>query len=314
MSLVELPGVSQVLGAIRNSALYKSVKNVKFFLALLPLSWLILFCVIPLTVILKISFANAVFGIPPFSEVFKWSVNNILEITLNIQNYLDIINDSYYMRAFINSVALGTITTVTCAAFGFAMAYGIHCVRDGLRTPLLLLVSLSFWTSFLIRVYSWINMLSAHGIVNSFLIKVGLIDEPIRFIGNYYMVCIGLIFCYLPLMIFPIYSALDRIDKSCVETAWNLGCRISRTFWTLIVPMSMSGLKAGCLLVGTASVTEFVVPELLGGSDSITFGRVLWIEFFNNLDWPMTCAVSISIITVFLIPLIIRKSSERERG
>jgi putrescine transport system permease protein len=265
-------------------------------------------------VILKISFANSVFGIPPFSEVFKWSANNIIEITLNIQNYLNIMGDSYYIQSFINSAILGTITTVTCAVFGFAMAYGIHCVRDGLRTPLLLLVSLSFWTSFLIRVYSWINMLSAHGVVNSFLIRIGLIDEPIRFIGNYYMVCIGLIYCYLPLMIFPIYSALEKIDKSCVESAWNLGCSISRTFWTLILPVSSSGLKAGCLLVGTASLAEFVIPELLGGSDSLTFGRVLWMEFFNNLDWPMTCALSISIIALFVIPLFICRDRERERN
>jgi putrescine transport system permease protein len=155
-------------------------------------------------------------------------------------------------------------------------------------------------------------MLSAHGIVNNFLIKIGLIDEPIHFIGNYCMVCIGLIFCYLPLMIFPIYSALDKVDRSCIESAWNLGCSISRTFWTLIVPISINGLKTGCLMVGTASLAEFVIPELLGGAGSVTFGRILWTEFFNNLDWPMTCALSIAMISVFVIPLFLCKDREIE--
>ncbi|MDR1034982.1 MAG: putrescine ABC transporter permease PotH [Holosporales bacterium] len=288
-----------VLKTIKSSMLYKSLKNKKFFLALLPFVWLVLFCAIPFSMVFRMSFTSAVFGIPPYSEIFQWSSDNIIKIAFNIQNYLVVIKDSYYIESFINSVILSIITVFACSTLGLIMAYGIFCVSAHLRPTLLLLISLSFWTSFLIRVYSWINMLSAHGIVNNFLIKIGLIDEPIKFIGNYYIVCIGFIFCYLPLMILPIYASLEKIDKSCVESAWNLGCGIYKTFWTLIIPMSISGLKTGCLLVGTASLAEFVIPELLGGPDSLTFGRVLWTEFFTNLDWPMTCSLSVSMIVVF---------------
>jgi putrescine transport system permease protein len=185
------------------------------------------------------------------------------------------------------------------------MAYGIYNSRPYNRPILLFLVALSFWTSFLVRVYAWINMLSAHGIINSFLIRIGLIDFPIHFTGNYYAVCMGLVFCYLPFAIFPMYSALEKIDKSCIEASYDLGYGPSGTFWAVTIPLSKSGIYTGVLLVFSASFGDFVIPELLGGSDTMTFGRIIWIEFFSNLDWPMTCAISMTIMFIVAIPMFI---------
>ncbi|MDR1476286.1 MAG: ABC transporter permease subunit [Holosporales bacterium] len=295
-------GILLIWKAVKRTSLFKSLKDPQFFFGLLPLLWLIVFFLAPILVIIVISFASTSFSIPPFSEVFKWSIDNILEITLNTQNYISVVKDSYYIHAFFNSIVLSIITTAVCSVLGFAMAYGIFCARKERRANLLVLVTLSFWTSFLIRVYAWINMLSAHGMINRFLMKIGLTSEPIQFTGNYYAVCLGLIFCYLPFMILPIYAVLEKIDRSCVESSWDLGCKVTRTFWRLTVPLSKDGLKNGCILVSTASLAEFVVPELVGGASTITFGRVLWTEFFNNLDWPMTCAISIVMMSMVMFP------------
>jgi putrescine transport system permease protein len=285
--------------------LYGKTADTKFGYAILPILWMILFYIAPLLVIFKISFAESVLQAPPYSQVFSWIGEHLFKIEVNFNNYIAVIQDSYYITAFINSLILAVFTTIICLFVGFTMAYGICCTEERTRSILLLLVSISFWTSFLIRIYSWINLLSVHGLVNSTLIKFKIIDAPIHFLGNYYAVCLGLVFCYLPFMIFPVYAVLEKLDKSYIEVAYDLGSRPSKAFWEITVPLSKQGIFAGCILVFATSIGEFVVPELLGGPDTITFGRVLWTEFFNNMDWPMACALSIVMMAFIIVPAFI---------
>ena len=283
----------------------------KFLMGLIPILWIITFFVAPLLIIFKISFSDAVFRMPPFTEVFSMTKSYLLEIKLNFKNYITVFQDSYYVTAFLNSVFLSTISTVICFFVGFPMAYGIHNAHENVKSILLLLISLSFWTSLLIRIYSWMNLLSVNGIINSLLIKFGFISSPIQFIGTYYAVCIGLIFCYLPFMIFPIYAVLEKIDKSFIESAYDLGCHPAKAFWTITVPMAKPGIIAGSIMVFAATSGEFVIPELLGGSEAITFGRVLWNEFFTNLDWPMACALSVTMMCCIILPIFIVQRENR---
>ena len=185
------------------------------------------------------------------------------------------------------------------------MAYGICKTSERTKTVLLLLLSLSFWTSTLIRVYAWINMLSNQGVLNSLLIKIGIINTPIQFLGNYCMVCIGLVFCYLPYMIYPIYSVLEKFDKSYIEAAYDLGCHPTSAFWKITLPLCKEGITTGSILVFSTTVGEFVIPELLGGSDTLMFGRMLWMEFYNNLNWPMTCAIAIVMMAFIITPIFV---------
>jgi putrescine transport system permease protein len=185
------------------------------------------------------------------------------------------------------------------------MAYGISRVQSTWRTVLLLLVVLPFWTSFLIRVYAWMNLLSSQGLINAFLLKMGLIHTPLMLLDNSAAVCVGIIYCYLPFMILPIYAALDKIDSSYIEAAYDLGCSPWRAFWRVTVPLSMPGIVAGSILVFIPAIGEFVIPEILGGPDTIMIGRVLWWEFFNNRDWPLACALAVAMVVLFVAPIMI---------
>ena len=279
--------------------------NSEFWIDLIPATWLFVFFILPLLIVFKVSFSEAVFGIPPFTEIFDLAKGYVLNIKLNFANYITILQDSYYITAFINSIYLSITATVLCFLIGFPMAYGIHSVSERFRTILLLLVSLSFWTSFLIRVYSWMSLLSVNGILNSILIKLGVISEPIQFLGTYYAVCTGFVFCYLPFMIFPVYGVLEKIEQSYIESAYDLGCHPTKTFWTIIVPLAKPGIVTGSILVFSATIGEFVIPELLGSAETVTIGRVIWNEFFCNLDWPMACALSIATMFFVLLPIYI---------
>ncbi|MDR2458510.1 MAG: ABC transporter permease subunit [Holosporales bacterium] len=274
------------------------------YITILPLIWVLLFLAIPFTTLLKIGFSEPTFTIPPFSEMFSHVSDYAINIKLNLKNYVTILNTTYYISAFLNSVGFGVIAVVLCLILGFPMAYGIHSVTGKFaKMMLIMLISLSFWTSFLVRIYALINMLNVHGIINSALMRLGLISTPIQFIGNNYAVCAGLVFCYIPFMIFPIYAILEKIDKTYIESANDLGCTPLRAFWYVTVPLSKAGILNGCIMVFTMSSGEFVIPELLGSSDVVTFGRALWTEFFTNLDWPMACSLSILMVMCITLPI-----------
>ncbi len=289
----------------RKKILFKDTTFTKKVISSIPALWLLLFFVFPLLIIFKISFSKAVFDMPPFSEIFYNLGNYMLEVKICLQNYVKILRDYYYLKALINSLTLGVSAVIFCLMIGYPMAYGIYNAKQNIKTVLLLLVTLSFWTSSLIRVYSWINFLSIHGTLNSALMNIGIINEPIQFLGTYPIVCLGMVGCYLPFMIFPIYAILERVDRSYIEAALDLGYKPTKVFWTITIPLTKQGIISGSLLVFATSAGEFVVPELLGGANTITLGRILWSEFFSNLDWPMACALSIFMMVIVVLPVLI---------
>jgi putrescine transport system permease protein len=266
-------------------------------------------------IVLKISLTESSFSMPPFSVMFSKLSEYTVSIVLNFKNYVIMLHESYYMEAFLNSACLGIVTSTICLLFGFPIAYGVHSIHSTRKKNLLMmLVALSFWTAFMIRVYSIMSILGYHGIVNSFFLKIGLIHEPIQLLGGFFAICIGMIFCYLPLMIFPIYAALEKVETSHIEAAQDLGCTSINTFWHVVLPLAKSGVFSGCVIVFATASGEFVIPELLGSADTITFGRMLWTEFFTNLDWPMACALTIVMTVVIFFGISIFQRREKDYG
>ncbi len=284
----------------RLSDIYARATNTNFLLGFVTILWMVIFLIVPLIIVLRTSFAESSFGTPPYTEISRWTKEHFIQICLNLHNYFVLFRDTYYKTAFFNSIALSTIATMLCLIIGYMMAYAIANLKEKQKTIFIILISLSFWTSFLIRIYSWMNLLSSHGLINTILLKFGIISSPIQFLGNYYAICLGTVFCYLPFMIFPIYAVMEKVDKSCIEAASDLGANPFKAFWMITIPLTKYGIITGCTLVFTTTIGEFIVPELLGGPDSITVGRVMWIEFFNNIDWPMACALSV-VLTLFII-------------
>ncbi|MDR3031080.1 MAG: ABC transporter permease subunit [Holosporales bacterium] len=281
--------------------LFNLIIKSKFLITFPPILWLILFLVFPLVIVLKISFASPVYSVPPFSEIFSFIDKYSTQINLNFESYARIFKDVYYLTAFVNSIILAFFSTLLCLILGFPIAYGISCAKKEKRIILLLLISFPFWISSLVKIYAWENLFAFDGPINRLLLNFHIIENPIRFLGNFYAVYTGMIFCYIPIMIFPIYSALEKIDNSYIEAASNLGCSPAKVFWKIIAPFSKHGIASGCILVFFSTIGEFAIPELLGGPDTIILGRVLWMELFNNVDWPMAC--SLSIITMLFVAL-----------
>ena len=278
--------------------------------SIIPSIWIIIFLIIPIIIVFKTSFCESIFGIPPISTICRWLDGHLLNIKINFENYFRIIKDSYYLLSFINTAIITTIVTFTCFIFGFLMAYAICKTSDKTKSILMSMVSVSLWTATLIRIYAWINLLGTNGVINNFLSNFCI--GPIKFLGHYSTVCVGLVFCYLPYMILPLYSVLEKFDKSYIEAAYDLGCSPIRTFWSVTLPVCKNGIITGCIIVFSIAIGAFVVPELLGSSDVLLFGRILWMEFFNNLDWPMACALSIVLMIFIIIPIYVMQKKYGE--
>ncbi|MFM1891422.1 MAG: hypothetical protein RLZ44_499 [Pseudomonadota bacterium] len=280
----------------------------------LPLLWLGLFFGLPFLIVLRISFSEAVVGLPPYSALLEWLEGGMLSIRVNLGNFALLWQDRLYLDAFANSVRIAATATLLCLLLGYPMALGITRVRASLRTPLLLLVVLPFWTSFLIRVYAWIGILKGNGLLNNFLLWLGWIDEPLALLHSDFAVFVGIVYAYLPFMVLPLYATLSRMDASLLEAAADLGCRPLCAFWRVTVPLSLPGIVAGSLLVFVPAVGEFVIPDLLGGPDSLMIGKVLWTEFFNNRDWPVAAAVAVALLALLVAPvLLFERFREREQ-
>jgi putrescine transport system permease protein len=289
-------------------------KNGKALLISLPFFWLLLFFLAPFFIILNISFAELVIDAPPFKSLYEWLDGNILSIRLNINNYVYLFSDSIYLVAFLNSLKIASVSTLFCLVIGYPMAYAICRVSPAMRMALLMMVMLPFWTSFLIRVYAWIGMLGKQGVVNNFLMALGVIQEPLKILNTDFAVCLGIIYSYLPFMILPLYASIVKIDASLLEAAFDLGCRPFRSFLTVTLPLTFSGIVAGSVLVFIPAVGEFVIPELLGGPDSLMIGRVIWNEFFVNRDWPVASALAISLIVILVVPFMLFQKFRLNRG
>lgn len=250
----------------------------------LPYIWLILLFLLPFLIVFKISLAEMARAIPPYTELMEWA-DGQLSITLNLGNFLQLTDDPLYFDAYLQSLQVAAISTICCLLIGYPLAWAVAHSKPSTRNILLLLVILPSWTSFLIRVYAWMGILKNNGVLNNFLLWLGVIDQPLTILHTNLVVYIGIVYAYVPFMVLPIYTALIRIDYSLVEAALDLGARPLKTFFTVIVPLTKGGIIAGSMLVFIPAVGEFVIPELLGGPDSIMIGRVLWQEFFNNRDF-----------------------------
>jgi putrescine transport system permease protein len=264
----------------------------------IPYGWLILFFLVPFLIVLKISFSNVILAMPPVEPVLTWSHDQILQIRVHFSNYGFVFGDRLYIAAFGNSLRVAAISTLLALLIGYPMAYGIARSSGAWRNVLFLLVSLPFFTSFLLRVYAWIGLLGHSGPVNGALLALGLIREPVQLLQTDFAVYLGMVYSYLPFMVLPLYSAIEKLDLTLLEAAADLGCRPTRAFFAITLPLTREGIFAGCLLVFIPAVGEYVIPALLGGPDTLMIGRVVWDEFFANRDWPVASALAIVLLLI----------------
>ncbi|MCQ3031594.1 ABC transporter permease subunit [Pseudomonas syringae] len=274
-----------------------------------PFLWLFLFFALPFLIVIKISFAEADVAIPPYTEIFSYAEQKF-EVILNFANYALLTGDDLYISAYLGSLKMAFFSTLLCLLIGFPMAYAIATARKELQTVLLLLIMMPTWTAILIRVYAWMGILSNNGLLNAFLMWLGLIDEPLQILNTNLAVYIGVVYSYLPFMILPLYANLVKHDMSLLEAASDLGSSTFNSFWKITVPLSKNGVIAGCMLVFIPVVGEFVIPELLGGPETLMIGRVLWQEFFNNRDWPVASALAVIMLLILIVPIILFNRSQ----
>ena len=274
-----------------------------------PFLWLFLFFLLPFFIVLKISFAEADVAIPPYTEIYSWAENQ-LQIVLNLGNYIFLSEDELYLAAYLGSLKMATISTLLCLLIGYPMAYAIARASKEMQTTLLLLIMMPTWTAILIRVYAWMGILSNNGLLNGFLQMLGIINEPLQILNTNLAVYIGVVYSYLPFMILPLYANLVKHDHSLLEAASDLGSSTFNSFWKITVPLSKNGIIAGCMLVFIPVVGEFVIPELLGGPETLMIGKVLWQEFFNNRDWPVASALAVVMLAILIVPIILFNRSQ----
>ncbi|MCR5224577.1 MAG: ABC transporter permease subunit [Alphaproteobacteria bacterium] len=270
-----------------------------------PLAWVVIFFIFPCLILIKISFSESVIAAPPYTSIVDWASGYILQMRLNLGNYVTLFTDEMYVYGFVASILIAGASTLCCLVIGFPMAYAIARSSEKIRHVLLMLVVLPFWTSFLIRVYAWIMLLSPCGFINNMLMKFHFIGAPLQLMNNSYAACIGIIYAYLPFMILPLYSAIEKIDYSLIEAAYDLGSSPIKSFFSIIVPLSAPGIYAGSALVFVPAIGEFVIPELLGGAQTLTIGRLVWNEFFGNMSWPTAASLSIVLLIFVVFPMVI---------
>lgn len=301
------------------ASLRRLVPRGRGLVILIPYLWLALFFAAPFLIVAKISLSHVAIAQPPYVPVFDlaagWQALLAGLGELGFDNYLWLVEDELYIHAYLSSLRIAAISTFVVLVVGYPIAYAMARAPAHWRPLLLVLVILPFWTSFLIRVYAWIGILKKEGLLNLFLMAAGVIDEPLAVLNTEWAIHVGIVYSYLPFMVLPLYAALERMDESLLEAAADLGCRPARAFWQITVPLSRPGIIAGCLLVFIPVVGEFVIPDLLGGSDTLMVGKTLWDEFFINRDWPVASAVAIVLLLILIVPIVAfqrRREAARE--
>ncbi|MGQ0442527.1 MAG: ABC transporter permease subunit [Methylophilaceae bacterium] len=276
----------------------------------IPYGWFLLLVAIPILIVLKISLSEMEQA--SVSSMISWS-EGWPTIKLNFSSYLFLGSDALYIKTYLSSLNYALITTVICLAIGYPFAYFMARSPKHLQPMLLMLIMLPFWTSFLLRIYAWKTLLVSNGVINNVFISLGIIDSPIAMMNNSFSLLIGMVYSYLPFMILPLYANLSKLDLRYLEAAADLGTSPFKAFWLITVPLSKAGIIAGSMLVFIPAVGEFVIPELLGGPNTLMIGRVLWDEFFSNNDWPMAAAVAIVMILLILVPMAILNKYQTEQ-
>jgi putrescine transport system permease protein len=274
-----------------------------------PFIWLCLFFALPFFIVMKISFSEAALAIPPYTDIYTFAEQKF-QLLLNMGNYALLTNDELYLSAYLGSLKVAFFSTLMCLLIGFPMAYAISKARKEAQTVLLLLIMMPTWTAILIRVYAWMGILSNNGLLNAFLLWTGLIQEPIEILNTNTAVYIGVVYAYLPFMVLPLFANLVKHDQSLLEAASDLGSSTLNSFWKITLPLARNGIIAGCMLVFIPVVGEFVIPELLGGPETLMIGRVLWQEFFNNRDWPVASALAVIMLAILIVPIVLFNRSQ----
>ena len=273
------------------------------FVIFTPYLWLLIFFLLPFLFVLKISFADPIVALPPFTRLFDLAREGERWFHITLDNYLFLLEDDLYWISYLKSIRIAFVSTCLCLLIGYPMAYAIARADPVWRNLFLFLIILPFWTSFLLRVYAWMGMLSTNGLINNLLLSAGLIDQPLKLLYTDFAVYLGIVYSYLPFMILPLYANLERLDYSLNEAAADLGARPLRIFRDITLPLSLPGIIAGSLLVFIPALGEFVIPALLGGLDSLMIGRTLYDEFFTNRDWPLSSAVAIILLLILVVPI-----------
>ncbi|WP_022964445.1 ABC transporter permease subunit [Halopseudomonas pelagia] len=287
-----------------NKLISRMLPSGRFWVISVPYLWLFLFFLMPFAIVLKISFSEAAISIPPYQPLFDYAEQS-LNVVVNLGNYIFLTQDSLYVAAYLGSLKVALISTIICLALGYPMALAIARAPRDKQLVYLLLVMMPTWTAILIRVYAWMGILSTNGILNNLLMSIGLISSPMQILNTNTAVYIGVVYAYLPFMVLPLYANLVKHDHSLLEAAMDLGAGKLKAFWKITVPLSKTGIIAGSMLVFIPVVGEFVIPELLGGPETLMIGKVLWQEFFNNRDWPVASALAIVMLAILLIPIIL---------
>ncbi|MGD9294660.1 MAG: ABC transporter permease subunit [Roseobacter sp.] len=285
----------------------------RFFLIAVPYAWLLALFLVPFGIVFKISLSDIALSIPPYTPTLGDGLAAFFS-GLDFENFAFLASDDLYWKAYLSSLQIAVFSTAMTLCVAYPIAYGMARAPEEWRPTLMMLVILPFWTSFLIRVYAWMGILSQEGFLNQFLLWLGLISDPLTILNTNVAVYIGIVYTYLPFMILPIYAALDRLDGSLIEAAEDLGCSRLQAFWLVTVPLSKNGIIAGCFLVFIPALGEFVIPSLLGGSDTLMIGKVLWEEFFNNRDWPVASAVAVILLLILIIPIVLFQRNQQRQA
>jgi putrescine transport system permease protein len=273
----------------------------------IPYGWFILLVAIPLLIVMKISLSEM--EATSISSMVSWT-NGLPTLKLNFANYQFIFSDALYVKTFYSSLKYALLTTLICLAIGYPFAYFMARAPKHIQPTLLMLIMLPFWTSFLLRIYAWKTLLVSNGVINNVLLSLHVIKEPLAMMNNSFSLTIGMVYSYLPFMILPLYANLSKLDLRYLEAAADLGTSPFKAFWLITVPLSKAGIIAGSMLVFIPAVGEYVIPELLGGPNTLMIGRVLWDEFFSNNDWPMAAAVAVVMIGLILVPMAMLNKAE----
>ncbi|OFE13963.1 putrescine ABC transporter permease PotH [Pseudohongiella acticola] len=276
----------------------------------IPWLWLVVFFCLPFLFIVKISLSEPALAQPPYLGWIRETADGLVNIVVNFGNYGLLWDDSLYTSALLGSLKVASISTALCLLIGYPMAYAIARAPTHLRMPLLMLVILPFWTSFLIRVYAWMGILNTNGILNNLLLWLGVIEQPLAIMHTPLAVYIGVTYAYLPFMVLPLYATLSRLDPVLLEAAADLGARPVRQFFSITWPQSVPGVIAGAMLVFIPVMGEFVIPDLLGGPDSLMLGKLMWTEFFNNRDWPVASSLAAVLLVVLILPFLLLRRYE----
>ena len=276
---------------------------------LIPYLWLIAFFLVPFIIVAKISLSQTAMALPPYTPVLDlaggWTGLKDFAARLTVDAYALIGSDELYLNSYLKSLEVAGVSTALLLLIGYPFAYGIARAPGGLQPLLVMLVVLPFWTSFLIRVYAWINILQRDGLLNDVLMALHVVASPVPWLSSDTAIYIGIVYSYLPFMVLPLYATLEKIDESLLEAAADLGCPRWKAFWRVTLPLSWPGVAAGALLCFIPITGEFVIPDLLGGSNSLMIGQTLWTEFFSNRDWPVASAIAVTLLALLLIPILI---------